>query len=126
MNPLFYPFASFWIALPTHFINKQKPSTDLTNFIMSFISLFDIIMVDPQIFLCIPAPAAAAVNYNGIKTLLANDGSSFFINGKPIFSNESRNLPRNSPDCIILDSWVFDSLILADKLLAKALPNSIG
>ena len=74
---------------------------------MSFISLFDIIMVvapGPQIFLCIPAPAAAAVNYNGIKTLLANDGSSFFINGKPIFSNKSRNLPRNSPDCIILDS----------------------
>ena len=73
---------------------------------MPFISLFDIIMVvapGPQIFLCIPAPAVA-VNYNGIKTLLANDGSSFFINGKPIFSNESRNLPRNSPDCIILDS----------------------
>ena len=129
MNPLFCSFASFWIVLPTHFINKQKPSTDLTNFIMSFISSFDIIKVvapGPKIFLCIPAPAAAAVNYNGIKTLLANGGSTFFINGKTIFSNESRNLARNSPDCIILDRWIFDSLILADKLLAKALRNSTG
>ena len=45
---------------------------------MSFISSFDIISVvglpDPKIFLCIPASAAdaAAVNPNGIKTLLAN------------------------------------------------------
>ena len=31
---------------------------------------------------------------------------------------------KNLPNCIILDSWVFDSLILADKLLAKALRTS--
>ena len=30
-------------------------------------------------------------------------------------------MPRNPPNCIILDSWDFDSLILADKLFTKAL-----
>ena len=44
---------------------------------MSSTSSFDIISVvvlDPKIFLCIPASVAdaAAVNPNGIKTLLAN------------------------------------------------------
>ena len=45
---------------------------------MSFISSFEIIKValrpGPNIFLCIPASAAdaAAVNPNGIRTLLAN------------------------------------------------------
>ena len=37
------------------------------------------------------------------------------------FGNGPNNLPRNLPDCIILDNWVFDSLISADKLLVKAL-----
>ena len=51
---------------------------------MSSISSFDIIIVvlfpDPNIFLCIPASAAdaAAVNPNGIKTLLANGLITFF------------------------------------------------
>ena len=50
---------------------------------MSFISSFDIISVvvpDPKIFLCIPASAAdaAAVNPNGIKTLLVNGLITFF------------------------------------------------
>ena len=53
---------------------------------MSSISSFDIISVvvsDPKIFLCISASTAdaAAVNPNGIKTLLANDLIIFFING---------------------------------------------
>ena len=58
-----------------------------------------------QKFLCIPASAAdaAAVNPNGIKTLLANGLISFFINGNPVFSNGPRTLPRNPPDCVILD-----------------------
>ena len=52
---------------------------------MSSISSFDIISVvvpDPQIYLQIPASAAdaAAVNPNGIKTLLANGLITFFIN----------------------------------------------
>ena len=31
------------------------------------------------------------------------------------------NLPRNPPDWIILDNWLFDNLILVDESLAKAL-----
>ena len=70
-----------------------------------------------RFFLCIPASAAdaAAVNPKGIKTLLANGLITFFINGNPVFSNGPRSLPSYSPDCIILDIWVFDSLISVDK-----------
>ena len=65
------------------------------------------------IFLCIPASAAdaAAVNPKGIKTLLANGLITFFINGNTVFSNG----PSNPPDCIVLDNYVFDNLISADK-----------
>ena len=54
---------------------------------MSSISSFDIISVavlDPKIFLCIPAcsaDAAAAVDPNGIKALLANGLITFLIVG---------------------------------------------
>ena len=41
---------------------------------------------------------------NGIKTLLANSLDAFFIKGKPAFSNGPRSLPKNSPDCPILNS----------------------
>ena len=56
--------------------------------------------------LCTPSSAAdaAKVNPKGIKILLANGLITFFINGNPIYSNGSSNLPRNSPDCIILDN----------------------
>ena len=70
----------------------------------------------------IPASTAdaAAINPNGIKTLLANDLRIFFIKGKSVFSIGSRNMPRNPPDCTISGSWIFGSFILADKLYAKA------
>ena len=57
-------------------------------------------------FFCVPAPAtdAAAVNPKGIKRLLANGLITFFINGNPVFSNGLSNLPRNPPNCIILDN----------------------
>ena len=83
-------------------------------------SLFDIINVvvlpDPKIFLFIPAPAsdASAVNRKGIKTVSANGLITFFINVNPVFSNWPRS-PRNPPDYRILDKWVFDNLISADK-----------
>ena len=53
--------------------------------------------------MCIPASAtdAATVNPNGIKAFLANGWSIFLINGKPVFSNGSRNLPINPPNCTI-------------------------
>ena len=69
-----------------------------------------------RFFLCIPASAAdaAAVNPKGIKTLLANGLIIFFISGNPVFSNVPKSLPRNPPDCILLDNLVFDNLISAD------------
>ena len=79
---------------------------------------------DPNIFLCVPASAAAAVNPKGIKTLLANGSIKFFINGNPVFSNGPTNLLRNPPNCIIFDYWVFDDLISANELFAKDLQIS--
>ena len=66
------------------FKNKPESSKDLTIFITSSISSFDIISVDvpdSKMFLCIPASAAdaASVNHNGIKTLLANGLITIFI-----------------------------------------------
>ena len=57
-------------------------------------------------FFCIPKSAAdaVAVNPNGIKTFLANSLIAFSINCNPVFSNGPRSLPRNPPDCIILDN----------------------
>ena len=92
---------------------------------MSSISSFDIISVvvpDPKTFLYIPASAAdaAALNPNGIKTLLTfyflllTLLIAFFINGNPVFNNGPRSLPRNPPSCIVLYNWVFDSIISAD------------
>ena len=59
---------------------------------ISFISSLEIINVvipDSNIFLWIPASVAdaAAVNPNGIKTLLANGFNTFSIKGNPDFSN---------------------------------------
>ena len=45
-----------------------------------------------------------AVNPNGIKTLLANDLKTCFIKDKLLFSNGPKDLPKNPPDCRILDS----------------------
>ena len=51
--------------------------------------------------------ATTALNSNGISTLLASNVSIFLANGKLIFNNDPRTLPRNSPDKIILDISVF-------------------
>ena len=48
------------------------------------------------------ADAAAAVNPNSIKTLLANGLSTFPIKGNPFFSNGLKSLPKNPPDCSVL------------------------
>ena len=76
---------------------------------------------DPKI--CIPASAAddAAFNPKGIKTVLANDLLTFFINGNRVFSNWPRSLLRSPPTCVILENWVFDNFMLVDDLFAKAL-----
>ena len=56
-----------------------------------------------RLFFCI-LTSAADVNLKGIKALLANDLIPLFINGNPVFSNEPGSIPRNPPDCIILDN----------------------
>ena len=72
------------------FINKPDSSTDLTVFMTSLISSFEIINVvppGPNIFLWIAASVAeaATVNPNGIETLLNNGLSTFSINENPVF-----------------------------------------
>ena len=46
--------------------------------------------------------AAAGVNPNGIKTLLAIGLKIFPIKGNPVFSNDPKSLPKNHSDCPIL------------------------
>ena len=103
---------------------------------ISFISSLEIINVvvckaksegqpDPKIFWRIAASIvdAAAVNPNGIKTLLASGLSTFFVKDNPVFSNGPKSLSKNPPDCPTLWNWVFDSFILARELFAKALQS---
>ena len=83
-------------------------------------------MPDPNIFLWIAAfaVAAAAVNQNGIKTILANGFSTIFIKGIPDFSNVPKSPPKNLPDCSILCNWIFDNYTLVDELFGKSLQSS--
>ena len=60
-----------------------------------------------------------AVNCNGIKKLLANGVSRIFINNNLVCGNGTRLLPRDTPDCAILDIQFFDDFVLADELIAK-------
>ena len=74
---------------------------------ISFISSFKIInavIPDPNIFLSIAGSVAdvAAFNPNGIKTILASGLGTFFIKGKPGFTNVAKSLPKNSADFTIL------------------------
>ena len=46
---------------------------------------------------------------------------AFFIKGKAVFNIRPKSQPRDLPDCIILDNWVFESITAVDDLLAKAL-----
>ena len=98
---------------------------DLTIFMISFISSFEIInvaMPDAHIFLWIAASFAAAaadVRPNGIKTLLDNGLSTFPIKGNHVFTNGLKSLPKNFADCPILCNWVFNNFILADEQLQK-------
>ena len=124
-NPFSF-LASVYIVSLTPFNNKPESSRELTMLIKFFISSFDIISVvvpDPKIFLSIPASAAntAAVSPNRIKTLLTNGVITFLINGSPVCNNGPRSLLKTPPSCIILDNWVFDSLISVDELFAKGL-----
>ena len=93
---------------------------DLTIFLTSSISLHEILIISkrakstvrvlqPEIFLWSSASTANAITVNPshIKALLNNGISIFYINGKPVFSNGLKSLPRSAPDCTFLDSWAF-------------------
>ena len=90
-------------------MNKPDYPRDLISFVISFICLLEIINVvlragksegrpNPNIFLKIAASVAdaTAVHRNGIKTLLDNGVSIFFIKGNPVFSNGPKGLPSES------------------------------
>ena len=66
---------------------------------------------------------AAAVNPNGLKTILANGWSTFPFTGNPVFDNGPISLPKNPPDCPILCNWIFVIFILAKGLFGKALQS---
>ena len=57
------------------------------------------VILDPKILVWIAASVAdaAAVNPNGIKTLLANGLRTSSAKGKPAFSISRKRLPRNPP-----------------------------
>ena len=134
-NPPFCYVASFFVILLSSFINKPDSSWDVTIFMISFISSLEIIKVvvrkanskerktkihgwpDPKNFLWIAASVAdtAAVNPNGIKTLLASGLSTFFNKGNPNFSNGP--ILVNPSDFPILCNWLCDTFILAEELL---------
>ena len=90
---------------------------------ISSLEIIYVVIPDPKSFFWIAASVAdaAAVNPNGIKSLLASVFSTFFIKWKSVFSNGLWNLPKNSPDCSILCNWVFVDFILANELFPKVL-----
>ena len=45
---------------------------------------------------------AAPVNLNGIKTILANSLSTFFIKGNPFFSIGPKSLAKKPPNCLLI------------------------
>ena len=63
---------------------------------------------------------ATAVNSTGTKTLLVSGLSTYFIKGKLVFIKGLRSLPKNPPNCTMLDNWVFENFILTDEPFAKA------
>ena len=72
---------------------------------MSSISPFENTGVNPDaktfIWIAPSVPDAAASNLNGIKALLANGVSKFFVNGKPAVINGLKQL-RNSLSWLVI------------------------
>ena len=58
---------------------------------------------------------AAAVNPNGIKTILANGLGTFCIKSNPVFSIGPKILRRNPPNCPIL--YIIEFLIILHQLM---------
>ena len=68
---------------------------------ISSLEIINVVIPDQKTFfwIAVSIADAAAGNPNGIKTLLANGLSTVFIKGKPVFSNGSKSLSKNHPDC---------------------------
>ena len=62
-----------------------------------------------------------AVNFNDIKTFLANALIIFSINGRPNFINGPKRFPRYPPKCVTLYTCALDSSVFADELFVKML-----
>ena len=125
-NPRFYSFASSSTVSLTPFINKPASLRDLIILMISSFSLYDfvsVVMSDPKVFFWIVESVAdaAPVDPDGLKTLLANGLSTFFIKIKPVFSNGPRSLPNNFSDFPVLDNCVVYKFILDDGPFAKGL-----
>ena len=80
----------------------------MTSFIYS-IEIIYVIVPKMWSFIWIAASVtdAATANPIGMKALLANGVSIFFIKNKAVFSNGTRSPTKNAPDCTVLESWVF-------------------
>ena len=99
-NLPFCSFASVLIVSVSPFISKPDYSRDWTIFLISSITLFQIISAvnpNPKIVFwrAVSIADATVVNPNNTKRFLANDVSTFFIIGKPTEINDLRKL-RNS------------------------------
>ena len=74
---------------------------------------------------------AAAVNPNGIKTLLVYGLNTFSLKEMQLLVVVLKvylkilliSLPKNPPDFPILCNWIFDDFVLADELFANALQS---
>ena len=95
-------------------IENCAPFTDwiseINNNLDSSLEIISVVKPDTNIFLWTAADAAA-VNPNGIKTLLANGLSTFPIKINQVFNDGFKSLPENPPDFTILCNWVFDNFI---------------
>ena len=124
-NPPFCSFVSFLMVWLTPFITKPDSLGDLFISMISSIEIINAVAPGPNIFLQMAASVVdvAALNPNGIKTLLANGLSIFPIKSNPVFSNGSKSLPKNPPHCPSLCNWVFDNFVLAEELFGKTLQS---
>ena len=75
----------------------------MASSIYSF-EIINVVTSATNIFFWIAASVADTVNLKGVKTLLSNSVSTFFIKHKLVFSNGPRGLPKGPPDSPTLDS----------------------
>ena len=108
------------------FMNKLGSSRDLSIFMISFISSFKIMNVampysNNFFWIAAYVAYAAAVDLNGIKTLLANSLSTFSIKGKPALVMFVKVHLKIHVIVLLYAIEFYMHLTLADETFAKAL-----